>query len=77
MTPKRQLADSAAPRLLPASTERACAACGDPLNLHDHWHTTPFPVETICCPCAQKAGYACRLAIEGEQAIIATGGAHR
>lgn len=32
-----------------------CDDCKQPLS--GHWHMTGYPVETLCCPCAQKAGY--------------------
>ncbi len=52
---------SVAPRLFPASDEKSCVACGEPLNQRDHWHTTPFPVESLCCGCARRLGYKCRV----------------
>jgi len=32
-----------------------CTECKTTLS--GHWHTTSFPVETLCCPCAKAAGY--------------------
>lgn len=32
-----------------------CDECKQPLT--GHWHMTGYPVETLCFPCAKKAGY--------------------